>query len=325
MSYLIENLDCERLFLSRLGFSWDQLAPMLGSLGIHPHLCWALIEVDLTNLVSSLKGDVDILAGSVTWKDPKAFESALQDHMSRLQSSHPDALIQFMSPEACAAAVVAEAGGLRWPPSTEYLVGIEVKCSRLNQDVNPYTDPIGEPDMKSTKSSRQKKKRIRLEIMKLIRLGCDKVALLDLIANPPATGININAWLNASVATEKTEKAMARVLGERLPPDSIAGHWVYSIGAVAGGDETIRGTGLPRLYREAQESKSTHNSTTENLREELTQGVTRILGGLPQPASLPALFLNCRLCRRIHAAMDERCPQWQRFFSNIRLSTERQA
>ena len=316
MSYLIENLECERLFLSRLGFSWDQLAPMLGSLGVHPHLCWALIEVDMTNLVSSLKGDVDILAGNVTWNDPKAFEFALEDHMSRLQSSHPDALIQFMSPEACAAAVVAEAGGLRWPPSTEYLVGIEVKCSRLDQDVNPYTDPVGEPDMKSTKSSRQKKKRIRLEIIKLIRLGCDKVALLDLIANPPANGINMNAWLNASVATEKTEKAMARVLGERLPPDSVAGHWVYSIGAVAGGDETIRGTGLPRVYREAQVQQF-NSSGGDNLRDELTQGVTRILGGLPQPASLPALFLNCRLCRRIHGAMDGRCPQWQTTFSNI--------
>jgi len=290
---------------------------MLGSLGVHPHLCWALIEVDMTNLVSSLKGDVDILAGNVTWNDPKEFEFALEDHMRRLQSSHPDALIQFMPPEACAAAVVAEAGGLKWPPSTEYLVGIEVKCSRLDQDVNPYTDPVGEPDMKSTKSSRQKKERIRLEIIKLIRLGCDKVALLDLIANPPANGINMNAWLNASVASEKTEKAMARVLGERLPPDSVAGHWVYSIGAVAGGDETIRGSGFPRVYREAQVQQSNNSSGGDNLRDELTQGVTRLLGGLPQPASLPALFLNCRLCRRIHGAMDGSCPQWQTTFSNI--------
>jgi len=185
MSYLIENNQCERTFLAGLGWSWDCLAPILRSFGIHPHCCWGLIEVDMKELVRSLKGDVDILVGRINWKDPQLFENAVQEHVDMLKSYPRNALIQFVTPDNFVADQFTERGELVWPPKPDHTVGFEVKCSRLNSDVNPLTAPITVADMKSTKASSRKQRKIRLEIEKLNRLGCDGVALLDLIAIRP--------------------------------------------------------------------------------------------------------------------------------------------
>jgi hypothetical protein len=91
--------------------------------------------------------------------------------MEMLSSSAPNALIQFINPANMAADMVAWNGGVKWPPPTKYLVGIEAKCSRLDIKVDPYKANIDEDDMKSTKSSRQKTEKIRIEIDKLLQLG----------------------------------------------------------------------------------------------------------------------------------------------------------
>lgn len=116
MSYLVETLECERTFLSRLGWSWDSLAPMIRSLGIHSHCCWALIEIDMKELLPSLKGDVDILIGRIDWNDPQLFEHAVQEHLEMLKSYPRNALIQFMAPDNFVADQLTERGELIWPP-----------------------------------------------------------------------------------------------------------------------------------------------------------------------------------------------------------------
>lgn len=148
---------------------------------------------------------------------------------------------------------------------------------------------------------------------KLISLGCDRVALLDLIANPPADGINMEAWHNASVIALRTESAMAEVLSNRLLPDCTAGHWVYSVGAVAGGDETVRGSGLPQQYREAR--PTARSGISEAQRTELNGAIVDILSRVSPPYFLPAVYMNCRLCKRIHHARAESCPLTIRRFS----------
>lgn len=306
MSYLIESNQGERTFLAGLGWSWDCLAPILRSFGIHPHCCWALIEIDMKELVPSLKGDVDILIGSIGWKDPQLFEHALQEHLAMLKSYPRNALIQFMAPDNFVADQLAERGELVWPPKPDYIGGIEVKCSRLNTGVNPLRAAITVADMKSTKASSRKQRKIRLEIEKLNRLGCDRVALLDLIANPPADGINIGAWHNASVIASKTEDAMRQVFANRLPAQCAAAHWVYSVGAVAGGDETVRGSGLPQQYREGQPFAGSLMSDTQ--RTELNEAIVDILSRVTPPYFLPAVYMKCRSCKQLHHARSESCP-----------------
>lgn len=310
VSYLIENLECERAFLRRLWGMWNSLDPILNDFGLTPHCCWALIEVEMRDLVSPLEGDVDILIGQTAWSNPNQFDAALQEFIKEAESSPPNALIHFVSPHNFAADMVAGSGGLQWPPPTNYIAGIEVKCSRLDQQIDPYNEEISERNMRSTKASWQDMRKINLQIDKLARLGCDGVALLDLIANPPADGINMGAWVNAELIADKTEKAMSRVLSSRLSADSPAGHWVYSVGAVAGGDEIMRGTGVPRKYREAKENLYVSDTERSNNRKKMEHCIVEILERMPKPYSLPALFINCRKCRTIHScAMDIPCNQ----------------
>jgi hypothetical protein len=299
VNYLIDSPESERTFLKHLWGLWSNLEPMLTDVGINPYCCWALVEVEMRDLVAGQKGDVDILIGRLTIEDSTQFEIALEDHMKELASAHPNALIHFLSPEKTALDKVVWSGGIQWPPPTDYLVGVEVKCSRLNSKVEIQKTDINEWDMKSTKSSKQKIEKIRLQIDKLTRLGFNKVVLLDLIATPPADGVNIGAWLNASMYAYKSEKAMARIFGERLQPSSLSGHWVYSIGAVADGDETIRGAGLPRKYLAAQNIYNAEIHTTDK-RQQMEQNITRVLSLMPKPFSLPVLLINCRVCGTIH-------------------------
>jgi hypothetical protein len=304
VNYLIENEECEREFMGRLRSFWSNLAPIFRSFGIDPHCCWALFEVQMQALVPGIRGDVDILLGNIEWEDRGLYETALNQQLERQRSASENALIQFMSVENLAADDVARADGIKWPPSTDYLVGIEVKCSRLAAGVNPSTQSIGEKEMKSTGSSWKKQRRLRIEIDKLIQLGCNKVGLLDLIVNPPSDGQNIHAWFNASAVASRTESAMARILANRLPTDSPACHWVYSIGAIAGGDETIRGAGSPQQYRPGV---SIPDVSLNKNRSTTIENAAEILHGLPIPRQLPALFVNCRACKRTHTATDHGC------------------
>lgn len=310
MNYLIENKECERSFLRRLWSFWSSLDPLLIKLGFNPHCSWALIEVDMSDLGASLKGDVDILIGHTALSDPRQYDDALNEHMELLTSAAPDALIQLVNPTNMAADMVAWNGGIQWPPPTNYLAGVEVKCSRLDINVDPYKASLDEDDMKSTKSSRQKTEKIRLETNKLLQLGLDKVALLDLIANPPADGVNIGAWSNASTIASKTEKAMSKIFSNRLLPDSLAGHWVYSLGAIAGGNEALRGAGYPNQYRPPRQNDFATDADTFNRRQVVEKNITSIFNRLPNPYSLPALYINCRSCRAIHrCAMGDPCSE----------------
>lgn len=310
MSYLIENLECERSFLRRLWGFWKSLEPVLEATGFDPHCCWALIEIDMYDLAPTFKGDVDILIGRTTFTDQKQYEAILDGQIEERKNAHPNALIQFMNLYNVAADLVAWNGGLRWPPPTDYLTGVEVKCSRLSLDVDPFEKGIDESDMKSTKSSRQKVKKIRSEVDKLESLGFDKIALLEVIANPPADGVNLGAWMNASAIADKTEQAMKRIISNRLPADSIAGHWVLSLGAVAGGDEIMRGSSYPTQYRLPQKNNFIIGSEVDARRQMMEKNITSILNKLPNPNSLPALYINCRSCRMIHpCAMNHPCNQ----------------
>jgi hypothetical protein len=72
---------------------------------------------------------------------------------------------------------IAGAGGIRWPPEPSYVIGLEVKCSYF--DSRPH----------STKSSPDKVAGIRKQIEWLLKMRLDRVALLDVIANPASDGV----------------------------------------------------------------------------------------------------------------------------------------
>jgi hypothetical protein len=195
---------------------------------------------------------------------------------------------------------LAEAGEVKWPPDTTYLIGIETKCSYLTLD----------GELKSTKSSERKVEVIRGQIAKLEALGFDRVVLLDWIANPPVrSDVDGQAWIGASAVAQSSLERMWPTLEKRLPDESAAGHWVHSMGAVDGGDERERGAGLPVRVREGRPIRIDDGSAAWQRREEMNENLKRILEGFASPRGpglfgLSVFFLDCRACGRIHGLRD---------------------
>jgi hypothetical protein len=268
---------------------------IFGSLGLVPLFSWYLLQTRKEGLVATLKGDVDILAGRLDWKDTREFESNIAKEAKKNPEAHPSWHYYF------ATQALLNSDGIMWPPSTDYLIGIEAKCAYLD----PSADHISENAIKSRKSSQSDVRHTRAQVKSLLQMGFDRVVLLDIIANPPATGPDGQAWLLSSYIAKKSTGAMFPVLKDRLPADSLAGHWVWSAGAVAGGDETRRGAGAPVELREAYENLFLKSDPgTISQRREMERRLNTLLAGLPSPRDLPAVFIDCRSCRRIHRLMD---------------------
>lgn len=295
MSYLIESSHGEHAAIRKLEGLLCMLDQFFASVSLNPYYCWFLLEIEMSDLVGSFKGDVDILIGRLRAKNPNDFQAALAKFSRELPHAHPT------WHDNLAALEIADTGGIEWPPRTDYLVGIETKCLRLD----PAAKEISEHAVKSRKSSRQSVRKIRLKVERLLEMGFDKVALLEFIANPPASGVDSRAWTLASNIASESEKAVASVFRNRLQPDTLAGHWVCSIGSVAGGDETLRGAGGATEYRPTQNNPRTHDLKKTAHREEMEMNLRSILEALPAPRSFPVLFINCRPCGRLHRSYIE--------------------
>lgn len=259
-------------------------------LGLGGCFSWYLLNIKMERLTSTMHGDVDILAGRLNWSDPKAFESLTLEEAKNNPESHPSWHSDL------AALKLAESGGIKWPPSTDYLVGIEAKCAFFDDK----TDVV-----KSQKSSFRK---IHIQIEKLLKMGFNKVALLDIIANPPQySEISGQAWLLAlNQALMSIEKMT--VLKGRIPESSPAGHWVWSVGSVEGGDETKRGAGAPICLRNANPNVLLQTDLQTQLRRrEMERKLHSIFSKFSYPARFPIIFIDCKTCGYIHLINDAFC------------------
>lgn len=268
------------------------------SLGLPSPFSWYILEIRHERLVESFRGDVDILMGGLAWNEPEEFQSLLLKYQKDCPNFHPTWHYEF------AALDLAEAGGVKWPPSLDYLIGLEIKCAYLN----PKASQVCPDEIKSVKSSKSKQYEIKTKVDLLLQMGLNKVALLDLIANPPVSGNDGQAWLIAGAVAAASESAMKQkrardakgsVLNERLSEDSPVGHWILSLGAVAGGDESMRGAGMPVELRKAIENPLLQDSTTQSNRKEMEKNLDSILRGFI-PRGFPIILVDCRACRKIH-------------------------
>jgi hypothetical protein len=264
---------------------------LFGPLGLGT-LSWVIMKAQMPSLVPGLVGDVDIMAGTLAFCDPQSFKAALDEVNARYPSAHPSLA------ENLAGKMIAEAGGIPWPPGPSYVVGVEVKCS--------YFDSLP----RSTKSSPEKVAGIRQQIGKLLKMGLDRVMLLDVIANPPSDGVDSSAWRAAASQAQTSFAAAAKILGDRLPADSPAGQFVWAVGPVVGGTEDARGAGVLRLLRAPQINPALgekHSVVTAN-REVLIASIPKLLACMPRPRYFPIVYIDCRKCQRLHVLSDD-CPE----------------
>ena len=249
------------------------------------NLSWFVLEVD-TQWTRRKPGDIDVLGGRLGWHNPTDVGLQLQRYQQERPHVHPSWHERF------AAMTIAEAGGIIWPPSMDYLAGVEVKCSHCENGV-----------ARSTKASSQKVADIRQKIDGLFRLGLDRVVLLDIVAGPPSEGEGSEAWFTAMASARMTLDKVSELLVARLPIDTLAGQLVWPVGAVGGGNEAMRGAGVPRILRLAQENPFRDDVSAKRLA--LTEHLRNLLTTVAQPTTFPVILLHCRSCKRVHA------PAWQ--------------
>lgn len=282
-SYLLDTEHKEREVLNRFNQFLGNFSPFLESLGIAPQYSWYLIQFEMKQFVPGMRGDVDILAGKLEPASQELYEQSL----NRAKEMGPD--VNPYTLHHLAAIDLAWKGNLKWIPSLEYLIGIEVKCS-----YQPWDAPakVEEDDMKSRKSSPNKTTEIRDEVGKLLKMGFDKVGLFDFIANPPADGVGNQPWNVAAHISGQSMSAMNRILGERLSEDSPAGHGASSFSGVYGKEEHHAGVYDYPIFRQAQTNPFLENAEIKSNRQEMEKNLSRLLQTFSCPRSTPAIFIN---------------------------------
>jgi hypothetical protein len=279
-----DNQEREALAIRRLLALDFYLAPIMKSLGLSL-FSWYIVDIKHQQLVNTPRdGDVDILAGKLAWNDVEQTKTLLTE----IRDGTPK-LPQYLCEQ-----ILAKDGRLKWPPPTDYLVGIEAKCA-INK--NPESSEISPDDIKAGKTSHGKQHSIGQQIDRLLEMGFNKVALFDFIANPPITShIDGYPWLSAGMVAARSAAAMSQkkessnsslqtkgLLQGRLPPNSPAGHWLIPMGAVDGADD-------PFLQ----------NPEVSSRRMEMEKSLATILGNFPVPRLLPVVFVCCRISGKMY-------------------------
>jgi hypothetical protein len=150
-------------------------------------------------------------------------------------------------------------------------------------------------------SSTSKAYKIRKQVQSLLDIGFNHAVLLDIIANQPVSGPDGGAWISAlAVATESTV-AMSSILDKRLPEECEAAHWIWSSGAVVGGDEFHRGAGAPQELRLRKgNSRLASAIANRSIREKMERHLKALLSNIATPTVFPAIFVDCNTCGAIH-------------------------
>jgi hypothetical protein len=249
----------------------EQLFPDLG------RFSWYIMELRLSTLGLDEPGEIDIIGSLLAPTNTDAYHTLYQEEARRHPDWEPNAI------DCLATKDFVDQGGIAWPPRTDILIGIEVKCA-YERDGR----------IKSAKTSPEKIRKLHEQLRRDLDLGLDFVGLLDIVANQPATGQGSDAWLNAMRTSCTSFDLLQQLLNGRIPQDSPVGHWAWSVGAVADGDETIRGAGGPRLLR-----RPTRNPHTPK-RPRVEQLLATLLATLPRPRTWPVLIKDCKDCKRVH-------------------------
>jgi len=288
-AYLICLDDREHEAVRRLVADPYRTESIFEPFDLDAHFAWYFLRLK-TSRLSEFEGDIDVLAGRLGCSDPGAYQGIVAEEARKWS---PIILRNFVSRR------LAEPGVLQWPPPTDYLIGIEAKCAYFSRRVQ---------DLKATKASASKIRKMREEIERLLGLGMNRVALLDIIANPPTfSDLDGQAWLAAAAQADLSFKKFAPVLAQRLPAASPVGHYVCSWGAVDGKDETMRGAPLWYEMTRALENPHLQRKDVQDRHTRFASELRALLASVPPPKVLPAILFDCAKCGRIYSRDEQPC------------------
>ncbi|HJU12806.1 MAG TPA: hypothetical protein VJ728_18125, partial [Candidatus Binataceae bacterium] len=141
---------------------------------------WYLMETRLSTLGVTAAGEIDIIAGLLAPVEPNPYEELYQK-AARQHAGQPPNFIDWIATKD-----LVDQGGIAWPPRTDVLVAIEVKCAYERDG-----------KIRSSKNSPEKIRGLHKQLYRDLSFGFDFVGLLDIIANAPGTGDGSEAWWNA--------------------------------------------------------------------------------------------------------------------------------
>jgi hypothetical protein len=292
---LVEEAEREYKAVHMLATLPLMAAGVLGpAAGLDTNFCWYILRLKKQRAGSPWDGDIDLLAGPLEFDNQAEFASLFVEERKSRYDWHPTQVALLT------AAKMAGKGCIKWPPSTNKLVAIEAKCVYLS----PEATDISRQNLKLTKTSESKVAHTRAQVLSLLRMGFDRVALLDIIANPPASGLDGQAFVTALNVADLSRQALENDLNHRLPVHSPAGHYVWSIGSVAGGDEREPGAGYPVELQPAMQNPLLKDEEVKACRAAVNQSLQHELGKLPAPRNLRAIFVDCENCGKIHSDLD---------------------
>jgi hypothetical protein len=288
--HLIDDRVREHRAVRMLVEAWfgESLFAALGLSGA----CWFILRLRVDRLDAPFNGDIDLLAGRLELDHPEELRARFEEDKRKHSNWSPE----------LTARVLAHEGGIKWPPSTDYLVAVEAKCARAQASRDPKNSEKTIVTLKSTKTSTQKMRQMRRSIEQLSEMGLDRVALLDIIANSPAGGPGSESWFRAMSTAELSREEMHDVLQERLPSETSADYWVLSIGSIESGLEHERGALSLRNLGNASDNRRLAPVSGSHIecRKRVECSLQELLKDLPRPQCFFAVFDDCPACGKIH-------------------------
>ncbi|HLZ00346.1 MAG TPA: hypothetical protein VKT33_14905 [Candidatus Angelobacter sp.] len=238
--------------------------------GLDAAFCWYVLGLKKQRLGWPENGSIGVLAGPLEFDNQAEFVSRFVEERKSRYEWHPTQVALLT------AAKMAENGRIKWPPSPNKLVAIEAKCLSLE------VTAASRPNFKSAEASAA---HTRAQVGSLLRMGFDRVALLDIIANPQLSGLD--------------EPMAGCDFKNRLPEHSPAGHYVWSMG-----NEMQRGTDSAAELKAGRQNPLLHDVEVKARRAAINESLYNELQKLPVPRSLPAVFVDCEECGRLHSGLD---------------------
>ncbi len=273
----VEEAEREHRAVHMLATMPFMAARVLGpSAGLDADFCWYVLRFKKQRPGSS-GDDIDLLAGPLEFDNQAEFVSLFVEERKSRYDWHPTQVALLTADK------MAEKGRIKWPPSTNKLVAIEAKC-----------------DFQSAQTSGSQVTYTRARISSLLRMGFDRVALLDIIANPPVSGLDGQTWVTALNDADFSRHALASDLKNRLPVNSPAGHYVWPIGD----DETQRGAGPLVELQSGTQNPLLKDEDVKACRTAINERLRHELGKLPAPRTLRAIFVDCEKCGQIHSDLN---------------------
>ena len=183
-------------------------------------------------------------------------------------------------------------------PLLDYIIAIEVKCSRYN---------CKEENGLKAKQEDDDQEKIQKQLYYRLQMGFDKVSLLDILFTNPGTDDGLRAWFNASDKINNAHKIMKnnKVFEGRLNNESLesVGQYFFGKGSVRDDiNEFLSGSGEAVVKKQSKLNPFLKGKDVINNRKRIEETFNRIdiAGNFHFPFNFSSFKLYDEKCKALY-------------------------